>query len=107
MRDKQNARSVVKMAVIMNVDQEMIGQTLFLDPAVEDWNEIVNLDGSGIVDEKLDPQSMNVHYGFPAAFCVSPTGTVSTPAPPRSVKESWQAYVASMKSCASSTIRCA
>ena len=91
--DEENARALVHVAVVMDIDQEVARQALLLDPLMKDRDEVFQPDGCGIVRVELDSEAMAFHYRF------------LLPAAPRSVSESWQAYVASMKSCASSTMR--
>jgi hypothetical protein len=68
MSDEQNTRPVMYVAVIVNVDQQVGCESLLLNPAMEDRNESFELDGCGIANEKLDPNSMKFHQSFAAAF---------------------------------------
>src|SRR5262245_52814600 len=67
-RNKKNAGSVLHVAVIVDVDQQVCGKTLLLDPAVKDGNKVLQRDGCEFSGEKLDPNSMQFHYGFPTAL---------------------------------------
>jgi hypothetical protein len=69
-RDQKNAGPVVDVAVIVDVDQQVSGETLSLNPAMKNRDELFQLNGCGVSGIKLDPYSMKFHYGFPAAFPV-------------------------------------
>ena len=68
--DEENTRTLMDMAVVVDVDQQVSVKHLFLDPPMKDWNEVFEPDRYGICREKLDPESMNFHHGFPAALPV-------------------------------------
>src|SRR6267143_1854039 len=81
--DQQDTGTVMNVAVIMDVDQKVVLHRLFLNPAVEDLNEVVQPDRRRIGHEEFDPKPMNFHYGFPTDF-------IEMGAEPRSVRESWR-----------------
>jgi hypothetical protein len=57
-RHKQNTRPMMNVAVIVDVDQQVAGNGLLLNPAVEDRYEFIDADRSGIRGKKLDPEAM-------------------------------------------------
>jgi hypothetical protein len=70
MRDQQNAGPVMYVAVIVDIDQEVTGDALLLDPAVKNGNQFLEINGQRIGGEKLHPNSMKFHYCDPTAFSV-------------------------------------
>lgn len=58
MRDKQNAWTIMDVAVVMNVDQKVIVQYLFPYPFMKDRDEVSKRNRRRVVDKKFDPQSV-------------------------------------------------
>jgi hypothetical protein len=67
-RNKKDAGTVVDMTVVMDIDQQMSGKILSLNPTVKDGDKSTQAHRCGISGEKLDPKFMNFHYSFPAAL---------------------------------------
>src|SRR5262249_40980301 len=60
---QENSRTIVDMAVIVDVNQHVLFHGLLLDPATEHGNVIADVYCSGIFRENLDSDSLKIHYG--------------------------------------------
>ena len=61
MSHQQNTRSMVHVAVVMDVDQKVVLHNLFLDPGMKDRNKVRYLEPYRLGYEDLDPKSLHVH----------------------------------------------
>src|SRR5262245_60689255 len=58
---QQNAGSFMNMAVVVNIDQQMILHCLFLYPVMENRNEFLQRNCGEMGDEELDTEPMAFH----------------------------------------------
>ncbi len=70
-RDEQNTRAILDMAVVVDIDEQVPFNRLPLDPRVENRDEVLHADRRRICRKEFDAESMEFHYFWPRSLRMS------------------------------------